>query len=227
LSRCGYFALNLDNVKFLRHNLCMAENIKFKPPYHHGALRDTLIDTAVLLLAEKGASSLSLREVAREAGVSHGAPAHHFGDKAGLLTAVAARGHEKLAIRLQQGQTDTTLAKDRLRAAGEAYIRFAIEQPAYFSVMFRHDLIDVTDVEHKSRSARSKDVLRGCIEELLEPAGVPESRIAATEVALWSLVHGFSSLWLAGNLGDITDSKLLSSLIDSTLGSLADEFSMR
>jgi hypothetical protein len=56
---------------------------------------------------------------------------------------------------------------------------------------------------------------------------VPESRIAATEVALWSLVHGFSSLWLAGNLGDITDSKLLSSLIDSTLGSLADEFSMR
>ena len=227
MSRWSYFALNLDNVKFMRHTLFMVKNVKLKPAYHHGSLRDTLIDTAVLLLAEKGASSLSLREVAREAGVSHGAPAHHFGDKTGLLTAVAARGHEILALRLQQGQTEAAFAKDRLRSAGEAYIRFAIEQPAYFSVMFRHDLIDVTDVEYTSRSARSKGVLRGCVEELLEPAGVPESRIAATEVALWSLVHGFSSLWLAGNLGDITDSKLLTLLINSTVGSLADEFFMR
>lgn len=205
----------------------MAKTVKPKSAYHHGALRATLIDTAVSLLAENGASSLSLREVARKAGVSHGAPAHHFGDKAGLLTAVAAQGHQKLALWLRQGQSETALAEHRLRAAGKAYIRFAIEQSAYFSVMFQHDLIDVTDVEYQSSSAHSRGVLRGCIEELLLPSGASESRVAATEVALWSMVHGFSSLWLAGNLGDITDPKLLSSLIESTLGSLAGEFSIR
>ena len=198
-----------------------------KPAYHHGGLYEALIDTAVELLAKKGAASLSLREVAREAGVSHGAPAHHFGDKAGLLTAVAAQGHQKLAARLQQGQIQTAPAAQRLLAAGEAYIRFAIEHPAHFSVMFQPDLINMDNAEYLANGARSRAVLRTSIEAVLRPSGAPDTRVEATEVALWSLVHGFASLWLAGNLGELSDAKLLSSLIESTLSSLSAELSVQ
>src|SRR5918998_1032836 len=96
-------------------------------PYHHGQLRQVILAAAVDALAESGPARLSLRELARRAGVSHAAPAHHFGDKAGLLTAVAAEGYTLLAEALTAAQQ---LAGDFLDV-GVAYVRFAVEHRAH------------------------------------------------------------------------------------------------
>src|SRR5947208_17140860 len=109
--------------------------------YHHGNLRRVLIDCALAAIAERGAANLSLRDLARRAGVSHAAPAHHFGDKRGLLTAVAAEGYRRLAGLL--GPTDATTPG--LAEVGVAYVRFAVEERPYFDVMFRPDLYDPAD----------------------------------------------------------------------------------
>ena len=149
-------------------------------PYHHGDLPRALVAGAVEVLAEVGPSALSLREVARRAGVSHAAPAHHFGDKAGLLTAVAADGFNRLADELEE-------AADFLEV-GVAYVRFAVSHEAHFGVMFRpelHRLDDPALVEAKARAAA----------RLYPAAGSVEAGVAA-----WSMVHGFATLWIDGAL---------------------------
>src|SRR5215207_9150348 len=98
--------------------------------YHHGTLPDALLKATAQLVLESGVSGLSLREVARRAGVSHGAPAHHFGDKAGLLTALATQGFELLG-----DEMEATAARRDFLEAGLAYVRFATGHPAHFQVM--------------------------------------------------------------------------------------------
>ncbi|MFD2024591.1 TetR/AcrR family transcriptional regulator [Promicromonospora aerolata] len=90
--------------------------------YHHGDLRRAMTSAAATAVAERGPAGLSLRELARLAGVSHAAPAHHFGDKAGVLTAVAAEGFRLLTAALAE-------AEDDLLASGLAYVRFAVDHP--------------------------------------------------------------------------------------------------
>ncbi|HEY1704406.1 MAG TPA: TetR/AcrR family transcriptional regulator [Trebonia sp.] len=106
-------------------------------PYHHGTLRDALLDEAQLLLAEQGSAAVSLRELARRAGVSHSAPERHFANRQALLDAVAARGFTLLAeaIRLALADHGDRL-EDRFRAAAEAYISFALENAALLELMF-------------------------------------------------------------------------------------------
>jgi AcrR family transcriptional regulator len=110
-------------------------------PYHHGDLRRTLLAVAAEAVAATGPASLSLRDLARRAGVSHAAPAHHFGDKAGLLTALAAEGYEVLADALADARERT----GSLLEIGVAYVRFAVEHRAHFEVMFRPDLYRADD----------------------------------------------------------------------------------
>src|SRR4051812_26394436 len=99
-------------------------------PYHHGDLKNALIQAAQALLAERGADDFSLREVARRAGVSPAAPAHHFGDAQGLLTAVATLAFEELTQVLRAGHArggdDPQLA---LREQGVEYVQFALRHP--------------------------------------------------------------------------------------------------
>ena len=102
-------------------------------PYHHGDLRRALLAAAVEMIAEAGPAALSLRALARRTGVSHAAPAHHFGDKAGLLTAVAAEGYRLLAAALRDAYERT----GSFLEVGVAYVRFALEHQPYFEVMFR------------------------------------------------------------------------------------------
>src|SRR5829696_3636865 len=101
--------------------------------YHHGALRAAVINAALEVISESGPGAVSLRDLARRAGVSHAAPAHHFGDKAGLLTAVAADGFERLAATLRQAYQTT----GSFLEVGVAYVRFAVTHRAHFEVMFR------------------------------------------------------------------------------------------
>src|SRR5688572_15642856 len=124
--------------------------------YHHGHLRQTILAAAIDALTESGPARLSLPELARRAGVSHAAPAHHFGDKAGLLTAVAAQGYDLLADAVTAAQR----AGDFLDV-GVAYVRFAVEHRAHFEVMFRADLYRPNDPAVVAARQRAADTLYG------------------------------------------------------------------
>jgi len=161
-------------------------------PYHHGDLRRALLDAAVEAIAADGPAAISLRDLARRAGVSHAAPAHHFGDKAGLLTAVAAEGYRLLAGELR----DAYEAGDFLEA-GVAYMRFAVGHPAHFAVMFRPDLHRRDDPDLTAAMDRTRSMLYA---QAADQEGVAEGGAAEAGIAAWALVHGLATLWLSGNL---------------------------
>lgn len=162
--------------------------------YHHGDLRRAILDAAVAAIPETGPAGLSLRDLARRAGVSHAAPAHHFGGKAGLLTAVAIEGYEVLASELSAAQDSTG---DFLEV-GVAYVRFAHEHRAYFEVMFRPDLYHPEDPDLRAAKQRAGTVLYAGAGQIAAELRGADVQLAG--VAAWSLVHGFASLWLTGSL---------------------------
>jgi AcrR family transcriptional regulator len=159
-------------------------------PYHHGDLRQAILKAAVAVLGESGPTQLSLRDLARRAGVSHAAPAHHFGDKAGLLTAIAAQGYHLLADTLNAAQQRSA---DFLEV-GVAYVRFAVDHRAHFEVMFRPDLYRPDDPEVATARQRAADALYGGVGSVADTGRGPD--IPLSGVAAWSLVHGFATLWL-------------------------------
>ncbi|MCV7260943.1 TetR/AcrR family transcriptional regulator [Mycobacterium shimoidei] len=155
--------------------------------YHHGDLRAVILAEAARLVAERGADRISLRELAREAGVSHAAPAHHFTDRRGLFTALATQGFELLAAALVE-------ARPRFLDAALAYVRFAIEHPGHYAVMFDRSLVDASDSELVAAQAAAAAELSRGIASLRDPRAKADPDGA--ELAAWSLVHGFSMLWL-------------------------------
>lgn len=169
--------------------------------YHHGALREALIAATEALIAERGVLGFSLREVARRSGVSPAAPAHHFGDAAGLLAAVAKLAFDQLTEALEAGNARG--GKDpleRLCEQGAGYVGFAMSWPGRFALMFRTDLF--TKDEALSASAQaSYSVLENGIRDLygLPHAAPLDSESQQTLRATWSMVHGFAHLMLAGH----------------------------
>ncbi|GAA5192868.1 TetR/AcrR family transcriptional regulator [Rugosimonospora acidiphila] len=164
--------------------------------YHHGNLRPVLLATAAEAIEQDGPAALSLRDLARRAGVSHAAPAHHFGDKAGLLTALATEGYDLLA--------EAVGAADDIVEAGLAYIRFAVEHRGHFEVMFQPDLYRNDDPDVVAARERAGRALTDALAALPEPPTAKEGR--AARLAAWSIVHGFAGLWIGGvlpaDLGD-------------------------
>ena len=114
-------------------------------PYHHGDLPNALRAAAADLIAERGVSGFSLREVARRAGVSHAAPTHHFGDARGLLTSLAIEGFRHLDTALATAIAGVDDPIDQLARTGRAYVEVARSSPGHCAVMFRHDLLDTDD----------------------------------------------------------------------------------
>ncbi|MFF6915234.1 WHG domain-containing protein [Streptomyces sp. NPDC012466] len=159
-------------------------------PYHHGDLRRAILTAALDVIAADGPSALSLRDLARRAGVSHAAPAHHFKDRAGLLTAIAAEGFGLLATTLRE-------AAD-LKEAGVRYVRFAREHPAHFQVMFAPELLREGDLELATARALASDALRDAVTAVPPEGRGTDARLAG--VAAWSLAHGFATLLLSHNL---------------------------
>jgi AcrR family transcriptional regulator len=155
--------------------------------YHHGDLRAAILAEAARLVAERGADRISLRELAREAGVSHAAPAHHFNDRRGLFTALAAEGFTKLAAAL-------TAARPHFIDAATAYVRFAIDHPGHYEVMFDKSLLNTDDPDlHTAELAAADELARG-VSTLGDQKAAADPE--AARLAAWSLVHGFSQLWL-------------------------------
>ncbi|MEU8296652.1 TetR/AcrR family transcriptional regulator [Micromonospora sp. NPDC048909] len=160
--------------------------------YHHGDLRRALLDAAVEVIEESGPAAVSLRDLARRAGVSHAAPAHHFGDKAGLLTVLAVQGFEMLAEALRG-------AGDDLLDAGVAYVDFAVRHRAHFEVMFRPELYRADAPEVRAAREGAGDALRAGVAGRPARDGGPADP-GRDALAAWSIVHGFATLWLAGAL---------------------------
>lgn len=161
--------------------------------YHHGDLKAVILTQAATLVAERGADGVSLRELARAAGVSHAAPAHHFTDRRGLFTALATEGFQLLADAL-------TGARPQFIDAAKAYVRFALDHPGHYEVMFDKSLYDDTDPDLLAAGKAAAFELNRGVGTLVDPKAKADPASAA--LAAWSLVHGFSLLWL----NDATDS---------------------
>jgi len=164
-----------------------------RPTYHHGDLRAVILAEAARLVAERGADRVSLRELARDAGVSHAAPAHHFTDRRGLFTALATQGFQLLAHALIG-------ARPQFVDAALAYVRFAIEHPGHYQVMFNSSLVDGSNAELAAAKAAAGGELARGVATLRDPNAHADP--AGAQLAAWSLVHGFSMLWLNDAVND-------------------------
>ena len=153
--------------------------------YHHGDLRSVLLGSASELLEEQGLAALSLREVARRAGVSHNAPYRHFPDRDGLLAELAAEGFRQLG---------EVMAANQGRAMGEAYVRFALEHPSRFRLMFGGQL---KLRQYAALAEAARKTHEALVRAFRAQAGIADPEKAAA--AAWSLVHGLAQLLLDGH----------------------------
>ncbi len=179
-------------------------------PYHHGDLHDALLAAAERVLERDGLAGLTLRAVAREAGVSHAAPTHHFGDLTGLLSELAAIGFRRFnEAMVAAGKTEThPLMKALARA--KAYVAYAQARPGMYGLMFRTERLDMTRPSLHEAATASFEGLANAVEcsirnekltgEALEALSLDQ---AAAIARTWSLVHGFTTLLLDGRLKDI------------------------
>lgn len=169
----------------------MSTSGRRKRRYHHGNLKAVLLQAAGKILEKEGVEALSLREAARRAGVSHNAPYRHFPDRESLLAALAAEGYAAL------GEAQREAAESGgLRAMGEAYVRFALDDPQRFRLMFGGQLRIAANARLRDVAMRAFEGLSGAL-----AARVPEARGAGdASIAAWALVHGLAHLLLEGRI---------------------------
>ena len=175
-------------------------------PYHHGDLATALLDAGEQELAEKGVEGFSLRGVAKRAGVSHGAPAHHFRDVNGLLTALATRGFERF-IQRQRDYRETANPDPRtqLAASGVGYVAFARENPALFRLMFGSDRPEFSDskLEKAAEQAFTDLVSDVTAVTRVSPTRWEETAVMTDIAATWAIAHGLADLLSAGRLKSV------------------------
>ncbi len=165
-------------------------------PYHHGALREALLDAAEAVLLDYGVEGFTLRECARRAGVSHGAPAHHFGDARGLLTEFTAVSFERLdALMADYRRRGGPEEFAQFSATGLAYVDFALANRARFQLMFRSDRLDFGNARLNEAATRVYGHLVETVTAL--GAGPVQDEVPRERIALaWSLAHGLATLML-------------------------------
>jgi AcrR family transcriptional regulator len=167
--------------------------------YHHGNLRQTLLEAARDLAAEVGVDAFTLREVARRAGVSHAAPYHHFHDKSALVRALAIDAFDALAQEMIRAADAQTEPFERFRATGIAYVRFAFKRPSEFRFMFRKDLClpdGTPEDELETVSRTAYQVLVDSIAACQRTGQMPDEDTELLALTAWSTMHGLASLLL-------------------------------
>ena len=187
--------------------------------YHHGDLPTALRAATAELITEKGPTGFSLREVARRAGVSHSAPAHHFGDSRGLLTSVAAEGYRTLVDAFEEAQSIPNVV-DRLNTMGKAYVRTALAKPGHFGVMCSHELVDQDDPELSMLSLRAFEILVETVTAFAEEHN-PKLNIDAAAVWVWSSVHGLAALQIGIDV-EMFDEKAGTDSVDELIDQFTD-----
>lgn len=167
-----------------------------KARYHHGDLRSALIEAALEIILDTGPQGLSIREVARRAGVSHAAPYRHFTDKNDLVVAVVEKGFSLMQdTMLEKKAAAEPDAISQFAASGFAYVEFALTYPGYYRVMFSGNLISSdgnVSLQHTSSDALSEMV--NDIQAAQNIGIVRQGDATAQAVAIWSTMHGFVSL---------------------------------
>ncbi|MBS2019690.1 MAG: TetR/AcrR family transcriptional regulator [Deltaproteobacteria bacterium] len=160
-----------------------------------------MLAAAVDLIDEGGLDRLSMREVARAAGVSHQAPYHYFADREAILAAIAEAGFGILGTRLERSREGAETAAARLTALGRAYVEFALDHPALFRVMFRGDVVDVERFPECKRMADGAFARLPVLVQEMTDEGLPAAPSAQALIVLfWSTAHGLACLLLDGPL---------------------------
>ena len=186
--------------------------------YHHGDLRASLVAAALEIIEEVGPDAFSLRATARRAGVSPAAPAHHFGETRGLLTAIATIGFRELGDQLEAATGSDR--RSTIAAQCHAYLRFALARPGLFRLMWRKAALDLEDPDHIAAARRAFDVsdrvVRG---NDAVAASSPGDPIVAPTIACWAMVHGLVALVIDGAFfaRDAEAPNALDVLLDATL----------
>lgn len=168
----------------------MTTEEKEKPRYHHGDLRAALLAAAEAELAESGVEGFSLRSVAKRAGVSHAAPAHHFGDAGGLLTALAAEGFRQFSAAMDKRESEGRFPP--LESAGLGYVDFAHDRPALFKLIFASERPNFADAD----LCQAADSAFLHLVDRVTEIGGGEADVAA----VWAIAHGLADLLAAGRL---------------------------
>jgi len=196
-------------------------------PYHHGALHDALLKAAERVLERDGLARLTVRAVAREAGVSHAAPTHHFGDLTGLVSELAAIGFRQFNVAM--GEAGTTGGTQKGMAQAKAYVGYAQAHPGMYGLMFRTERLDMSRPSLHEAASAAFAGLAGSIGESRHEH-IEEEKLSLDQAAAiaraWSLVHGFTTLLLDDRLSDIlrrlpkgtTAEMLLDAMLRSTVG---------
>src|SRR5689334_24581929 len=170
--------------------------------YHHGNLKEALLQAALDLIAQKGAAGFTFADAARMAGVSPAAPYRHFRDRDELLSSIAQRGFEQFEAVLTEawddGRPDTVTAFERV---GRAYLNFAREQPAFYSAMFESGIPADSNPTLQAAGERAFAIIRAAAERLaaLAPPGVPRPPAMMMALHIWSMSHGVASLFARGD----------------------------
>src|SRR3982074_2553164 len=198
-------------------------------PYHHGALRDALLEAAERVMERDGLAGLTLRAAAREAGVSHAAPTHHFGDLTGLVSELAAIGFRQFNVAMAAAGAAGAPPLPKALGRAQAHVAYAQAHPGMYGLMFRTERLDMSRPSLHEAAEASFAGLAGSIgahrqEQIHEEALSLEQ--AAAIARAWSLVHGFTMLLLDHRLSDIlcrlpkgTDAEtLLDAMLRSTVG---------
>lgn len=170
-------------------------------PYHHGDLRAALMAAGEAVLEETGVEGFSLRKVARLVGVSHSAPAHHFGDTNGLLMAIAADGFRRLLASMEAHH----LAKGpepraALVGSGIGYLAFAQDSPATFRLMFGHEPKEPMLPELSAAGGAAFEHLAQHVEAITQRDRASDPDVMQDIIACWSTAHGFANLLISGGL---------------------------
>ncbi|MFQ5705710.1 MAG: TetR/AcrR family transcriptional regulator [Gemmatimonadales bacterium] len=170
--------------------------------YHHGDLRAALLDEAADMIAEGGVESVTMREIGWRLGVSRAAPYRHFADKNALLVAVAAAGFHRLADRLQSiGAGAPRSSVERLRRMGEEYVRFAVQNPAHYRLMYGREALARQDRPELHEAAIALfEQLVGVIRIHQKNGGIKRQDPRAQAYVAWSAMHGLASLWIEGHI---------------------------
>ncbi|MFD7256511.1 TetR/AcrR family transcriptional regulator [Streptomyces sp. NPDC059874] len=186
-------------------------------------LRERLIDVGVEIVTTEGTASVGLREIARRAGVSHGAPRRYFPTHHSLLSAIARRGFADLGARFSEACAGEPSPREQVRALGAAYVGYALEQRGMFELMFRHDLLDSSGQEPSGepRLRESTLPLFGLLTSLVSRCGAADP--AVTAAALWANLHGVAQLWGWGSLPlmlgrGVAVERLVDAALDAHLG---------
>jgi len=182
-------------------------------PYHHGDLRAALLLAAEAELAAHGIEAFSLRQVARRAGVSHAAPAHHFRDARGLLTALAAEGFRQFLA--TQAAREAKAAPDpssQMVAAGQGYVDFALSRPALFRLLFGSVRPDYSDPDLLAAA-------EAAYHHLVTQVTAAGGRDAADVAAVWAAAHGLADLLAAGRMKalDLLDEKARDTVTETVI----------